>query len=63
MGLFKKKCEYCREKIDKGKEVFKDVKDPVFTSFQKKAFCSNNHAEAYEIDLKKPKKCTSGCCG
>ena len=25
-----RKCEYCKEKIEKGKEIFRHTKDPVF---------------------------------
>lgn len=63
MGLFRKKCEYCKEKVDKGKETFRDVKDPVFTGTRKKAFCSEEHADSYEEESKNAKKCESGCCG
>ena len=66
MSLFKKKCEYCREKIEKGKEAFKDVKIPGFIGTRKKAFCCSNHADGYEKELeghlKKPRK-GGGCCG
>lgn len=30
MGLFIKQCEYCKEKIDKGKGVVAEVKVPEF---------------------------------
>ena len=62
MGLFKKKCEYCKEKIDKGSEMFRQVKDPVYTGKVKKAFCCEDHADSYEEDSKNAKKCES-CCG
>lgn len=62
MVLFKKRCEYCKEKIDKGKEMFRHVKDPVFTGVVKKAFCSEEHADSYEEDSRNAKKCGS-CCG
>lgn len=64
MSLFKKKCEYCREKIEKDKEIKKDVKVPGFIGTKKKAFCCSDHADGYEGEveehLKKPKK--GGCC-
>lgn len=63
MGLFKKKCEYCKEKVDKGKGAFRDVKDPVFVGTKKKTFCSEGHADLYEEESKNAKKCSSGCCG
>jgi len=53
MGLFKKKCEYCKEKINKGKEVFEEVKVPEFKDKVIRAFCSEEHAELY-------KKCITG---
>ena len=62
MGLFRKKCAYCEEKIERGSEVFRDVKDPVFVGTKKKAFCCDSHAEAYTRECC-GKKCTSGCCG
>ncbi len=64
MSLFKKKCEYCKEKIEKDKEMKKDVKVPGFIGTKKKDFCCSGHAEGYEKEveehLKKPKK--GGCC-
>jgi len=63
MSLFKKKCEYCKEKIGRGKEIFRNVKDPVFVGTKKKAFCCGEHADLYEEESKNAKKCTSGCCG
>ncbi len=66
MGLFRKKCEYCKNKIDKGKELFRDVKDPVFVGTREKAFCSEEHADSYEREMeehmKKPRQ-GGGCCG
>lgn len=66
MNLFKKKCEYCRKKIDKGKEVEKDVKIPGFVGTRPKNFCCEEHSEEYgkelEEYLKKPKS-GGGCCG
>lgn len=63
MELFKKKCEYCKKKIEKGKEVFKDVKDPVFVGTREKAFCCSEHANSYIGEVNNTKKCGSGCCG
>ncbi len=48
MNLFKKKCKYCGSKIDKGKEVWKEVKIPEFTGNRLMPFCSEEHAESYE---------------
>jgi len=63
MGLFKKKCEYCKEKIDKGSEMFRYVKDPAFIGTRERVFCSEEHADSYEEESRNAKKCTSGCCG
>lgn len=66
MSLFRNKCEYCRGKIEKGKEVFRDVKDPVFIGTRKKAFCCDEHAESYKQESEEHmKKSKSGgsCCG
>ena len=66
MSLFKKKCGYCREKIEKGKEIEKDVKVPGFIGTKEKAFCCSGHGEKYEKEveehMKKPMKGGS-CCG
>lgn len=62
MGLFKKKCEYCKKKIDKGGEIFRDVKDPLFVGTREKSFCCEGHADAYEEESANAKKCGS-CCG
>jgi len=52
MSLFKKKCEYCKEKIEKGEEVFEKVKVPEFIDPKIKAFCSKEHAELYKKCIK-----------
>jgi len=65
MGLFRKKCEYCREKIEKAGEIFKNVKIPGFIGTREKAFCCEEHAYNYEKEaeehMNKPKK--GSCCG
>ncbi len=66
MSLFKKKCEYCRKKIEKGKEIFRDVKIPGFIGTREKAFCCFEHAESYEKEVNKHLKLSkgkAGCCG
>ena len=63
MNLFREECGYCREKIEKGNEVFRDVKDPVFVGTRKKSFCCEDHADKYEKEVKKIKECRSSCCG
>ncbi len=66
MSLLKKKCEYCGKKVEKGKEVSKDVKVPGLIGTREKAFCCSKHANKYEKELeeylKKPKS-GGGCCG
>ena len=64
MSLLKKKCFYCGTKIEKGKEVFEEVKVPEFTGTCLKAFCSEEHAELYKKNVKGTKR-TSFCprCG
>jgi hypothetical protein len=63
MSLLKKKCEYCKKKIEKGQEVLGDVKDPVFIGTKQKAFCCPGHADSYEYEVSNAKKCGSSCCG
>lgn len=64
MSLFRKKCEYSKMKIERGKEIFRMVKLPEFTVKKKKAFCCEEHADAYEKNLENKKCCGSGgCCG
>jgi len=67
MNLFKKKCGYCKNKIEKEKEIFRDVKNPVFIGTRKKTFCCEEHADNYEKEIKEYiKNCkTQGgnCCG
>ncbi len=63
MGILKKKCAYCGNKIDKGKEVFRDVKVPGFIGTRKTAFMSEEHADKYEDEVSKTsKKSGHGCC-
>ncbi|MBS3092659.1 hypothetical protein J4466_04535 [Candidatus Pacearchaeota archaeon] len=65
MSLFKKKCEYCKSKIEKNEEVFRDVKVPGFIGTRKKAFCSKEHADSYETEIAGHCKSSKGgsCCG
>lgn len=66
MSLFKKKCEYCRKKIEKGTEHFEEVTVPGYVGTFKKAFCCRTHVNKYGLDieeyLKKP-RARGGCCG
>ena len=52
MSLFKKKCQYCRIKIEKGEEIFAEVKVPEFKEKVKRAFCSQEHGELYKKYVK-----------
>ena len=65
MGIFGKKCEYCRNKIEKGKELVKNVKNPGYVGTPPKNFCSNEHANKYEQEIKdysnQPRE-RRGCC-
>jgi hypothetical protein len=65
MGLFAKKCDYCRTKIEKGKEIKKGVKIPGYVGTHPKNFCCEEHADEYqqeiEKEMKKPKS-SGGCC-
>lgn len=66
MGLFAKRCEYCRAKIDKGKELKKDVKIPGYVGTQPKNFCCEEHATKYEQEMEeytKRQRKSGGCCG
>jgi len=47
MSLFKKKCAYCNEKIEKGNEILAEVKVPEFVNKVTKSFCSSEHLELY----------------
>ena len=52
MKLFKKKCAYCNKKIEKGKEVFAEVKIPEFIDRKIKVFCSGDHFKKYLLENK-----------
>ncbi|MBD3252204.1 hypothetical protein GF386_00545 [Candidatus Pacearchaeota archaeon] len=52
MALFKKRCAYCKEKIDKDDEVWEKVKVPEFKNRKNKVFCSKEHAELYKKNVK-----------
>ncbi len=66
MNLFSKKCWYCRNKIEKTKEIIKDVRVIGYIGTSPKNFCSNEHANKYEDEIKKrinEKKQGKSCCG
>ena len=52
MSFFKKKCAYCGIKIEKGEEVFEEVKIPEFKDKVIRAFCSEEHVDLYEKCIK-----------
>lgn len=63
--MFRKRCTYCGSKIEKGKEIFRDVKNLGSIGTKKKPFISEEHADKYEKEveeyLKKPSR--GSCCG
>ena len=67
MTLFKKKCEYCRSKIDKGSQINKNVKVPGFIGTYPKYFCCSEHASNYEKEVEEHLTGSKGkggsCCG
>lgn len=66
MSLFRKKCEYCRTKIEKGEETKRDVKVPGYTGTYLKNFCNDDHADKYEQEIEEyieRSKNHGGCCG
>ncbi len=52
MILFKKKCNYCKEKIEKGDEVWMEVKIPEFINKVRCVFCCMEHANLYVQNIK-----------
>jgi len=52
MVLLKKRCTYCKERINKGDEVWEEVKVPEFKNKIIKSFCSKEHAELYKKNVK-----------
>jgi DNA-directed RNA polymerase subunit N (RpoN/RPB10) len=48
MGFFKKKCFSCKKKIEKGKEVFADIKVTYLKGIHNRAFCGKKCVEAYK---------------
>lgn len=63
MEIFKKKCTHCRKKIEKGNEIKRNVKIPEFAGTHSKNFCSENHANLHEQEIKsKSEKSKKSCC-
>jgi len=63
MILFKKKCQYCGKKIEKGEEVLARVKIPEFIDSKVRAFCSEEHVKLYKKNITKtPSKSSCPYC-
>jgi len=64
MNLLKKRCAYCKEKINKGEEIWEKVKVPEFRELCLLPFCTEEHAEFYKKNIKGTKR-TKYCprCG
>jgi len=52
MSIFRKKCQYCGERIEKGKEITAEVKVPEFKYKVKRKFCSLEHLDLYKKYVK-----------
>ncbi len=62
MGLFRKKCMYCSEKIEKGQEKFAEVKVIGYVGKFNKPFCSDEHIKEYQRVMKEMSKRKGGSC-
>ena len=51
MNLFKKSCEMCGKNIEKGKEIFVEVKVPEFRGLKKRPFCSKECVENFKENV------------
>jgi len=51
MGLFSKKCFYCKTKIDRGEEIEGIVKVPEFSEKVNRIFCSEEHLKYYRENI------------
>jgi len=56
MGLLKRKYVYYNKKIEKKKEVVKEMKLPEFVGTRPKNFCCLEHAENYILGVGNKKK-------
>lgn len=65
MFSLRKRCAYCGMRIDRGGELMKEVKAPGGVGTRLRAFCSEEHAAAYqkEVQTVKQQKSGGGCCG
>lgn len=62
----RKRCAYCGMRIDKGEELVKAVKVPGAVGTRQRAFCSEEHAAAYQKEVqtvKQQHRSGGGCCG
>ncbi|MBC8500381.1 MAG: hypothetical protein ISS25_03840 [Nanoarchaeota archaeon] len=62
MSLFRKKCMYCREKIDKGQEQFANIKIIGYVGTFNRPFCSEEHINKYNEEIKNRSQKKGGCC-
>lgn len=62
MGLFRKRCVYCREMIEKGHEKFAEVKIIGYVGTFNKPFCCDEHIIAYQEEIKNAAKKKGSCC-
>ncbi len=65
----RKRCAYCRMRIDGGEEIVKAVKAPGAVGTRQRAFCSEGHAAAYQREVQEEVQAGhrhrggGGCCG
>ena len=62
MKIFKSRCTYSRLKIERGKEIFSEIKIPEFKEKKKRPFCCKEHIKLYELEMENKKSCNKGCC-
>ena len=66
MGLFSSKCTYCTTSIE-SEPIIRAVKRIGMIGTKPMKFCSEEHADSYEQEMKeyskKPQKSGGGCCG
>ncbi len=66
LGLIKEKCAYCKQRIGKDSEVWRNVKIYGYVGTFRKPFCSEEHADLFEKEtreMQRNKKGGGGCCG